>query len=70
MPEAQQGKGSAAIEETATLELGLWANKDMRASNVIQMGTLVSRHYQHAKWEFEVELTNGCKLMYNGLAED
>lgn len=70
MPEPQQGKGSAAIEETATLELGLWGNKDMRASNIIQMGTLVSRHYQHAMWEFGIELTNGCRLMYNGSCDE
>lgn len=69
MPEPQQGKGSAAIEETATLELGLWANKDMRQSNVIQMGTLISRHYSQAKWEFGVELTRGCNLILNGPAE-
>jgi hypothetical protein len=32
MPEMQQAKGSSAIEEVATLGLGLWANKDMRAT--------------------------------------
>lgn len=70
MPEAQQGKGSAAIEETATLELGLWANKDMKKSNILQMGTLVSRHYGHQSWELGVELTKGCKITMNGIAED
>jgi hypothetical protein len=37
MPEMQQAKGAAAIEETATLALGMWANKDMRRSNTIEL---------------------------------
>jgi hypothetical protein len=70
MPEPQQGKGSAAIEEVASLELGLWANKDMRASNVLQIGTLESRHYSHQTWEIGIELTRGCNFMMNGPVDE
>ena len=68
MPEPQQGKGSSAIEETATLELGLWANKDMRSSNIIHLGTLVSRNYSQPTWEIGIELSKGCALIMNGHA--
>lgn len=60
MPEMQQAKGAAAIEEVATLALGLWANKDMRRSNLVELGTLASRHYQYESWEIGVELSRGC----------
>jgi hypothetical protein len=60
MPEMQQAKGAAAIEEVATLALGLWANKDMRRSNVVELGTLASRHYQYESWEIGVNLSRSC----------
>jgi hypothetical protein len=67
MPEMQQAKGSSAIEEVATLGLGLWANKDMRNSNIIELGTLASRNYEHASWELGVSLTRHCQITNNGL---
>jgi hypothetical protein len=70
MPEMQQVKGSSAIEETGSLVLGLYANKDMRASNVVELGTLASRHFSHASWEIGIELSRGCKLMMNGRIEE
>jgi replicative DNA helicase len=70
MPEAQQGKGSSAIEETATLELGLWANKELRASNVLQVGTLASRNYDHLEWHLDVNLSNGCSFDMRGVVDD
>lgn len=68
MPEMQQAKGAAAIEEVATLALGLWANKDMRRSNVVELGTLASRHYQYQGWELAVELSHGCDFTLMGIA--
>lgn len=66
MPEMSQAKGSSAIEETATLGLGLWANKDMRQSNVVELGTLLSRHFTWPRWEAGIELSRGCRLTMNG----
>lgn len=68
MPEIQQAKGSSAIEETATLALGLYCNKDMRSSNIVELGTLITRHFTHQAWELGVELSKGCKLIMNGEA--
>lgn len=62
MPEMQQGKGSSAIEEVATLSLGLWANKEMRQNNMIQVGTLASRNYSYQSWQVGVQLSHGCRF--------
>lgn len=62
MPEMQQGKGSSAIEEVATLSLGIWADKDMRRENEIEIGTLASRNYSYASWRVGVQLSGGCGL--------
>ncbi len=71
MPEMQQAKGSSAIEEVATLALGLWANRKMRESNLLQIGTLASRNYDHKKWDLHVSLTNKCAITLTGeSAED
>lgn len=70
MPEAQQAKGSAAIEETATLQLALWANKEMRKNNIVQLGTLASRNYTYQSWEIGVQLSYGCALNMIGPVED
>jgi hypothetical protein len=70
MPEAQQAKGSAAVEEVATLALGLWANKEMRKSNIVEMGTLASRNYSLERWRIGVQLSHGCSLDMLGLVED
>jgi replicative DNA helicase len=70
MPEMQQAKGSSAIEEVATLALGLWANKDMRHSNVVELGTLASRNYNLQSWELQVQLSRGCELKMLGPIEE
>jgi hypothetical protein len=62
MPEMQQAKGSAAIEETAHLALGLWANKEMRKNNIIEVGTLASRSYSLKSWHVEVGLSQDCRM--------
>lgn len=62
MPEMQQAKGSAAIEETAHLALGLWANKEMRKNNIVEIGTLASRSYSWKNWHVGVSLTKGCSF--------
>jgi len=60
MPDITTAKGSSAIEETATLALGIWANKDMRRNNVAELGILISRNYIPQRWELNVELSRGC----------
>jgi hypothetical protein len=69
MPEMQQIKGSAAVEECATLVLGLWANKEMRKSNLIQLGTLTSRNYGHQAWECQMRMRTGCGIDLIGKVE-
>jgi hypothetical protein len=68
MPEMQQAKGAAAIEETATLALGIFANKDMRRSNILELGTLASRNYGYESWEIGYELSRGCNFEMLGKA--
>lgn len=71
MPEMQQAKGSAAIEETAHLALGLWANKEMRQNNVLEVGTLASRSYSYKSWHVDVSLSKGCAMeMIGEVTED
>lgn len=66
----QQIKGSAALEETGTLVLGLHATKDMRSSNVVQMGTLASRNYEWLTWAFNVHFNNACSIDMAGQVTD
>lgn len=68
MPEMQQAKGSSSIEEVATLVLGMWANKEMRRSNIVEMGTLASRNQTYEAWNLSVELTRGCDFQMIGKA--
>jgi hypothetical protein len=70
MPEMQQAKGSAAIEETASLALGLWANKDMRQSRIFEYGTLASRNYGIPSWQVTYELSRGCDFELMGETEE
>ena len=70
MPEMQQAKGSAAIEETAHLALGLWANKEMRANNIVEVGTLASRSYSYKSWHLGISLSKGCALEMEGEVVD
>lgn len=70
MPEAQQAKGSAAVEEVATLVLGIWANKDMKKAGILEVGTLASRNYGHESWELGVQLRYGCALEMHGVIPD
>lgn len=69
MPEMQQAKGASAIEETATLALGLWANKDMKRSGVLEIGTLASRNFGYEAWEIEIEMNKGCSFDLVGRVE-
>lgn len=70
MPDIKLAKGSSSIEETATLALGLWANKDMRRSNLVEIGTLISRNYDLPAWEMAVEMNRGCSFKIIGRIED
>lgn len=70
MPEMQQIKASSAVEECATLVLGLWANKEMRRSNLMQLGTLTSRNYGHAAWEAQIKMRTTTHIDLIGKVED
>lgn len=62
MPSVDHAKGSSSIEEVATLCLGAFANKDMRRSGIIEVGTLIARNAQLASWECEVELSRDTRF--------
>jgi replicative DNA helicase len=70
MPSVQQLKGSSAIEETATLALGLWASKEMRKSKRLEVGTLITRNHDFCNWEVEVDLTRRCHFEITGVVEE
>ncbi len=70
MPEMQQIKGSAAVEECATLALGLWASKEMRQSNLVQLGTLTSRNYGLKNWQIQVRMRTSTWIDLIGEVED
>lgn len=65
-PDMQQVKGSSAIEEVGSVALATWANKEMKASNMLELGTLYSRHEQPASWEVKVEFNRGCNFTIMG----
>jgi len=62
MPEMQQIKGSAAVEECSTLALGLWSNKEMRKSNLLHLGVLTARNFGYKTWEAQVRMRTGCNI--------
>lgn len=71
MPEVQQAKGSAAVDEAAHLVLGLWSSKEMRKNNIVELGTLASRSYgSHTSWNLEYNLSQECYLECLGEAMD
>jgi hypothetical protein len=70
MPEMQQIKASSAVEECATLALGLWANKEMRKSSLVQIGTLTSRNYGLKAWEAQVRMRTGCDISIIGTVDE
>lgn len=70
MPEMQQAKGGSMIEEVGTLVMGLWSNKDMRASKIMELGTLASRNYDLVSWEVAVNMQKGCGFNITGRVAD
>lgn len=70
MPPIQQAKGSSGVEETATLALGMWANKDMHRSNLVEVGSIISRNYLNASWNMQVEMGKGCNFEIVGRVEE
>lgn len=70
MPVVAQAKGSSSIEETSTLVLGLWANKEMRKSHHMEIGVLASRNGSFCNWEVEVDLSNDCSFDVVGIVDD
>ncbi len=70
MPHISQAKGSAAVEETLTLALGLWTSKEMRRSSLLEIGTLASRNSDLQNWECVFDFSTGCELDVTGVKED
>lgn len=70
MPDVKQAKGASAIEETATLVLGLWASKEMRKSKRMEVGTLAARNGDFCNWEVEFDLSQQCMFAITGVVED
>lgn len=70
MPDMQQIKGSSAVEECSTLVLGLWSSKEMRKSQVVNLGTLASRNYSHKTWEIQAGMRTRCNLKLIGEVND
>jgi hypothetical protein len=70
MPDIRFAKGSSSIEEAATLALGLWASKEHRRLNRLELGTLISRNYMYASWDMQVELSQGCSFKILGRKQD
>jgi hypothetical protein len=61
-PDMEFIKSSAAVEEAATLVLGLWASKEMKKSHIIQLGSMASRNYANRSWEIKSRMWDQCKL--------
>ena len=57
------------IEEVGTTVLGLWANKDMRHSRIVELGVLASRNFDLVSWEISVNLSKGCGFELIGKVE-
>lgn len=70
MPPIEMAKGSSAIEEFATTAIGMWSNKDMMRSGIVEVGTLIARNHQYAAWEMAVDLTDGCNFSILGRKDD
>jgi len=70
MPDAEQAKNSSAVHETASLVLGIWASKEMRLSNKLQVGTLAARNHAHLKWEADIDMSKGCSIKITNVVED
>jgi hypothetical protein len=66
MPSVEQAKGSSAVEETATLALGIWGTREMRRGNMMEVGTLIARNQEYASWDMEVEFKHGCSFTIIG----
>ena len=69
MPSYQQAKGSAAIEETATTVLGLWASTPMRYSKLCELSTLAVRNMDFRSWMLHVNLGTGCEIEVREVVE-
>lgn len=70
MPPIEMAKGSSAIEEFATTAIGMYANRDMRKSNLVEIGTLIARNHQYASWEMSVNLSQGCSFNILGRKDE
>lgn len=62
LPPMEMAKGSASIEETATLALGLWATPDMRRLGQLGIGVLAARNHEYASWLIQTERKYGCSF--------
>jgi replicative DNA helicase len=58
---------SDSIGQTADAILGLHQTKDMRTSQVVELGIIEARAYETASWEMKVELTQNSNFRITGL---
>lgn len=70
MPDIKLIKGSAAIEETGTLVLGMWANKEMHQAGIVEVAALAARNFSTKSWEVKMELNRGCEFRVLGETEE
>jgi replicative DNA helicase len=53
---------SDSIGQTADMLLGLYMNKEMKESRVVEFGTIESRSFEHARWLIPVHLNKNCNF--------
>lgn len=58
---------SDSIGQTADAILGLHQTKDMRSSQVLELGIIEARAYESASWELKVELSQNSNFRITGV---
>lgn len=61
---------SDSIGQTADAILGLHQTKDMRTSQVLELGIIEARAYEAASWELKVELSQNSNFRITGLTQN
>lgn len=61
---------SDSIGQTADAILGLHQTKDMRTSQVLELGVIEARAYESASWELKVELSQNSNFRITGVTQN
>lgn len=61
---------SDSIGQTADVILGLHQTKDMRNSQVLELGVIEARAYEAAAWELKVELSQNSNFRITGIRDE